>query len=338
MRGDHDLNTPSERPEQWAGLSDHDARHLAALEQRLQVVRDHIAEVVHGYVTGFYLFGEGGVGKSYTVIEELQRLKADFKVFNSRMTGRGLYNALERFPDSVHVLEDMEPIFRDRGAQGVLRSALWGQRKDGGRGAMERTVTWSTCNMEHSFIFTGGIIMTANKPLAELPELMALRTRIGYVQFRATDAELTALMRSAASKGYEHRGQAISPAECSEVCEFIVEESRSLHRSLDMRLLVNGFMDLLAWRECDAGCHWRDMVATRLKQRPINFDVPPAMGTRAERKQAEQAIAREIAEVTPDRHERLRLWRERTGKSEATFYRRLAETGGPDSQFSVDEN
>ena len=54
------------------------------------------------------------------------------------MTGRGLYNALEKFPDSFHVLEDMEQITRDRGAQGVLRSALWGQRREGGKGPMER--------------------------------------------------------------------------------------------------------------------------------------------------------------------------------------------------------
>jgi hypothetical protein len=87
-------------------------------------------------------------------------------------------NAIERFPDSIHVLEDMEQITRDRGAQGVLRSALWGQRVDGDRGPQERLVTWSTYRMEHSCLFTGKIIMIANKPLADLPELNAIKTRI----------------------------------------------------------------------------------------------------------------------------------------------------------------
>ncbi|WP_165253477.1 hypothetical protein [Paludisphaera soli] len=252
---------------------------------------------------------------------------ADYKLFNSRMTGRGLYNALERFPDSVHVLEDMEQITRDRGAQGVLRSACWGQRKDGGRGPMERTVTWSTYKMEHSFVFTGGVIMIANKPLGDLPELQALKTRIACCQLRATDGELTAMMRRVAAGGCEHDGLAMSPEECSEVCEFIVEQSRSLHRPLDMRLLDNGFKDYLAWRECLAGCHWKDMTATRLKERPTTFAVAPDLGTRADRKRRELEVAREIAARTGDRQERLRLWDERTGKSEPTLYRRLAEAG-----------
>ena len=39
--------------------------------------------------------------------------------------------------------------------------------------------------------------------------------------------------------------------------------------------------------------------------------------------------SREIVETTTDRHERLRLWVERTGKSEPTLYRRLAEISEP---------
>src|SRR5436190_19411899 len=110
-------------------LSAKDLAHLEELDRHLQLVRDRVAGVAEGYATGFFLHGEGGVGKSHTVIGELERLKANYKVVNSRMTGRGLYNALERFPDAVHVLEDMEALVRDRGAQGVLRSALWGQRR-----------------------------------------------------------------------------------------------------------------------------------------------------------------------------------------------------------------
>src|SRR5437867_3974952 len=108
-------------PQAGDALSARDRAHLATLETKLQLVRDYVGQVAGGYTTGLYLFGEGGIGKSFTVLQELDRLKADYKLFNSRMTGRGLYNALEKFPDSVHVLEDMEQITRDRGAQGVLR-------------------------------------------------------------------------------------------------------------------------------------------------------------------------------------------------------------------------
>ena len=47
---------------------------------------------------------------------------------------------------------------------------------------MERLVTWSTYKMEHSFIFTGGLIMISNKPLADLPELNAVPAHPGEYQ------------------------------------------------------------------------------------------------------------------------------------------------------------
>ena len=104
------------------------------------VVRDRVRSVVLGYTTGFFLYGEGGNCKSFTVVQELERLRADYKLHNSRMTGRGLFDVLRNLPDSIHLLEDVEGLFRDPMAQGVLRSALWGQRRDG---EQERLVTWN---------------------------------------------------------------------------------------------------------------------------------------------------------------------------------------------------
>jgi hypothetical protein len=47
--------------------------------------------------------------------------------------------------------------------------------------------------------------------------------------------------------------------------------------------------------------------------------------SREERKTAEREIAREICSEVEGREDRLRLWRERTGKSERTFYSRKRE-------------
>src|SRR5688572_18423884 len=88
-------------------LSPEDAQHLARLRERLQLVRDRTGSVATGYATGLYLYGDGGVGKSYTMLDELKQRKANYVLMNSRMTGRGLFNALEKYPDAIHVLEDM---------------------------------------------------------------------------------------------------------------------------------------------------------------------------------------------------------------------------------------
>ena len=117
-------------------------------------------------------------------------------------------------------------------------------------------------------------------------------------------------------------------AECLEVCEYVIDQSMSLQLSLNMRLPVTCFQDYLLWEDGDSGCHWRDLVATRLRERPTTFREEVTFNSRTERKAAELEIAREIEAATSDRAERYRLWRERTDKSEPALYRRLKELNG----------
>jgi len=56
--------------------------------------------------------------------------------------------------------------------------------------------------MEHSFVFTGGIVMTANRPFPERPELEAVKTRIEYMHLAVSDQELITKIRAIAAGGY----------------------------------------------------------------------------------------------------------------------------------------
>ncbi len=304
-----------------------DRGHLESLDKKFQLIRDRVAGVVNGTATGFYLYGPGGVSKSYTVIEQLKRMRADYVVFNSRATGRGLFNILRDHPDSIVVLEDMERLFRDAGAQGVLRSALWGQQGRASPGRQERMVTWTNPKETLSFFFTGGIVVTANRPLDDWPELAAIKTRVAVMHFQPTQAEVRALMRKVAAGEYVHEGFPVEPAACAEVCEFVLAECRGIDRPLDMRLLVNAIGDYLQDVVFHAGCSWRDLVAARIRERPTHFRDEVVIGGREERLQRELNEAEAICKEAKTRDDRLRLWRERTGKSQASFYRRLAELG-----------
>jgi hypothetical protein len=167
---------------------------LADLDNKFELVRDRVRAVVGNYQTGLYLCGAGGLGKSYNVFKQLEELQADFRVFNSRMTGKGLFRALEKAPHAVHVLEDMERLVNDKDAQGVLRSALWAQP------GQDRVVTWVTAEAEARFVFHGGIIMLANRPLSDHPELRALATRIAVHKLEISDAEMAAHMLTASGR------------------------------------------------------------------------------------------------------------------------------------------
>ena len=312
-----------------ARLTEGDARHLATYEAKLQLIRDRVRAVAEGYSTGLFVYGPGGVSKSYTVLAALQEAQANYRLLNSRLTGRGLVDQLERFPDSVVVVEDAESIFADKTAVGVLRSALWGQRRDGNSGPVERWVTWSAHRVHKEFLFSGGVIVISNRPLIEAPELTALKTRVPYLLLQPTDNELRAMMRSVAARGYELAGQVMTTDECGQVAEFVIGESLSLHRPLDLRLLIGAFGDYLQWSAADAGVHWRDLVAARIRERPPTFRYPVATGPREDRLQAERTVAREILASGLRGQEAVRSWKERTeGSSQAAFYRRCAEVRG----------
>jgi hypothetical protein len=202
---------------------------------------------------------------------------------------------------------------------------------------MERIVTWpmGRGKRELRCHFAGGIVVVANLPPADIPEMEAVTTRIPVINLTAADAEVRAMMRHLARQGYEDaEGNRMTPSECLMVAEHIIGQCQGLDRSLDLRLLVNSFEDFLQWSEGESGLDWRDLVATRVRQRPAGIRSPVDVGatgnTRAAvaaRQQADLDIAREIALATDDPEERLRLWVERTGKSRATLYRRLAELG-----------
>jgi hypothetical protein len=97
-----------------------DKKLLEVLEDKLQLVRDRVRGVAEGYANGFYLWGEGGTSKSYTVETTLKSLGRPYKLSNSRLTGKGLFELLRDFPDVVHVLEDVETLFADKNSFGVL--------------------------------------------------------------------------------------------------------------------------------------------------------------------------------------------------------------------------
>ncbi len=293
--------------------------HLATLDAKLRLVDDRVTAVVRGYQTGLYLCGAGGLGKSFSVYRQLQSLETDFRTFNSRMTALGLFRELSKSPDSIHVLEDMERITADRDAQGVLRSALWSQAD------RDRIVTWITSAGEQRFPFRGGIIMLANRPLGDLPELRALASRISVYKLEITDAEMVAQMRRIASQDWSRYQHRLEADKCSIVAEHVITECRRANCPLDLRLLDNGCLDFLQWESTNSFAHWTDLVTCRVNQAAAHFRHEVSTLSREERKAQERDLVREIIAQSTDAQEREKLWEQRTGKRKSAFYSRKRE-------------
>jgi hypothetical protein len=186
-------------------------------------------------------------------------------------------------------------------------------------------LAWTTHTLDAEFTFYGGIILVGNRPIDDVPELRAAKTRIACLHLEFSAAEIQARMRAIARRGFDHVGFRLEPGVCLEVCAYLIEQSKSLRRPLDVRLFINCLNDRVQWEQGDAACHWQDLVAARVQEGPTTLQHRLDRDSRETRKQRERTIVAEILARTEDRHEQLRQWAERTGKSLAAWYRRRSE-------------
>ena len=128
-------------------------------------------------------------------------------------------------------------------------------------------------------------------------------------------------MREISTRGYEHGEGRLSPQECAEVSEYVIERCLGIGRNLDLRVLINAFHDRLQDRAGHAETPWQEMVESRLRERVV---VTGTGESRAARIAREQRIAQEIAAMPIPGAEKERLWSEKTTKSARAYYRRLA--------------
>jgi hypothetical protein len=304
--------------------------HLANLEKKLQLLRDDVASVALGYHTGMLVYGVGGIGKSFTVAAQLRAMNVMVRSNTARMTGRALFDHLRQFPDEIFLIEDNEPLLRDRAAVGVLRSALWAspRAEPGGNRVPDRSITWFTARGNEEFIFSGGIILVMNSPPPRTPEVDALLTRIPAVEFQISDAEMAAHMRHlAATAPPRIVGHDMTADECAAVCEFVIKEATDRNHRLDIRLLYNAYNLFVQYQQGDSGAHWQDRVLAVINRRAPRFRhaVDSSGATRLDRFTRQRVIVREILAATPVRTEQVEMRRMRTQFSERTFDTRKAE-------------
>src|SRR5262249_49104412 len=99
----------------------------AALDRKQAVLRDMVGAVADGGLLGLYIHGRPGTGKSYLVRDELERREARYSYTGGHITAKGLFHLLRRSPDALHVMDDVESVFRYAQAVEILRAALASQ-------------------------------------------------------------------------------------------------------------------------------------------------------------------------------------------------------------------
>lgn len=294
-------------------LADDDLRLVRDFERKLQVVRDRVNSVVHLYHTACYLVGRPGTSKTFTVKKELQRLEARWEYRNARMTPMGLFDFIDKCRDHVLVLDDIGSLFKNEQALQILLAAL-----DGDPGK-PRLVTYKSKDVELTTWFTGGIIAISNVPLRHDPLARALGSRVTSLEHEPTDDEIAAYMRHLALKGYK----GLDAAECLEVAEFVIDETRECDQRLDLRHLTKAWDDYRQFKDGLAQTPWEELVRTSLHQLLTEATVP--MSKQDEIEQQRQHARHLIDQFPGDTKRQLAEWKHLTGMGKSLFYARCRE-------------
>lgn len=163
------------------------------INERFDFVADLVRMVTSKASASAIITGEGGLGKTYTVIktlescglqdatnllemesedEVLERDESMFTVVKGFSTAKGLYRILYEHRDSMLIFDDCDNVLKDPVALNLLKGALDSYDK--------RIISWN-CeskgddDLPRSFQFNGGVIFISNLTLATLNQ--ALRSR-----------------------------------------------------------------------------------------------------------------------------------------------------------------
>lgn len=166
------------------------------INQRFNFVERLVKMVATGKTASALITGEGGLGKTHTVVKALESAGLDnisgvdlegeeapegsFIVVKGYSTAKGLYRTLYENRNSIIVFDDCDSILKDDDAVNLLKGALDSYDV--------RIISWNTTRpdeeLPRSFQFTGGVVFISNRPMNKIDQ--ALRTRAMCVDLTMT--------------------------------------------------------------------------------------------------------------------------------------------------------
>jgi len=289
-------------------LSPEDMEEIDKLESLRDLIRDRVTGVAERYHVGTYIYGRPGSSKTHTVVETLDNLGNPYKLCNARMSAPGLFDVLRDHPEHVVVLDDINSLFKNKGAIQILMAAL------GGKPGEPRRITYQIKGIgKESCDFSGGIVAISNLPLRRDPETDALTSRVTTLSYEPTDAMLIAFCKSLALKGFED----LTPVEAIDVVEFVLSECRKMDVRIDLRTVVKAWHDRRLDKNGISIRPWEDLVRSSLDRPTVRTE------SRADRIERETILAKELFLKFPeDKATRDKVWRDLTQSSPHSLYRR----------------
>lgn len=301
-------------------LTREDKEMLREVNRQADNIKTQIRSVVLGETNAFFIWGEGGHGKSYLVRSGLIACE-NVKWWTTDTSPAALCDLLSSFPAHIHVFEDMEKVFREPACQSILRAACGGESKG------ERWVHWEKKGVHGipPFQFDGGVIIVGNEsPTGHSLKFGAIASRFAPQEWKLTEQELAAVIRDIAINTPCKYGY--SRSERIDVAEFVITEMK--HRPKGVQVDLRTFCEhalpaYWQWKEGESLVHWHEVIKAKIQGRP-------------KRSYAEIELERLLRAACEAYHsgdtkeQRVAVWKELAGLGRSQFYeylKRAKESG-----------
>lgn len=172
------------------------------INERFGFLEQIVSMVADSTMPSCVITGEGGLGKSYTVMKSLEsaglknitdladfqvgqsiNLRKSYRVVKGFSTAKGLYRTLFESNGMTIVFDDCDSILKDEVARNILKGALDSYSK--------RYISWMADmrddDLPKTFEFTGRIIFVSNMALEKIDQ--AIRTRCMVVDLSMSEMQ-----------------------------------------------------------------------------------------------------------------------------------------------------
>jgi len=193
-----------------------------------------IGMVAEGDNNSLILKSNGGLGKTYMVLQTLNGLGKEFIYQNSYSTPLSFYEFLYENRDKMIVLDDFEGVLDNKIGISILKSALWSATS-------ERTINYLTTSEKlkapSRFIFKGRIIFCMNNGLKTDEESRALKSRALFYEINFSYSDIMKILYEIAKQPYK----GLVDEERLEVAKYLQENTDETTMDLNFRTLIKAF-------------------------------------------------------------------------------------------------
>lgn len=158
------------------------------INERFDMLSNFTNMALNGLVNSTLITGQGGLGKSYTVLAELEKAQMvdgrDYIIIKGHSTAKALYATLYENRDKVIIFDDCDSILKDTIALNILKGAL--DTYD------VRTISWLSMGfiddgLPNSFEFRGQVIFISNLHIDKVDQ--AVKSRAIAVDVSMSNSE-----------------------------------------------------------------------------------------------------------------------------------------------------